>query len=687
MSANTFDGTAHTVLQVGTLNGTVELGQKARTVRIVPTVTSVYRDRVPELTTLSEWADQTSTGSPQIVNITGEPGVGKTTLALTWINANRERFGHAQIAMECGGALGHGRSIEEVCDSFFALKNVSHSAATVAAKVDLMRSLIDGEAVALLLDDVRSAAQVLPFLSGLPGLLVFITSRAPVPGLAEYRPRRLALAPLPDEAVRELFEEILGGERTRAEPAALARLVELCAGLPLLASHAAGLLHDDEDLRLADLADRMAEQGRLAAIEAGHDDTMARPSAVFEVVYRELDLPAARMYQAIGLHPVRDFDAGLVAALFAGQPAGAEGLDQLVRRGAVRKDRRGRYVMDDLTHEHAGLAADRDMDRDLRRAIRTRMDDYYLRAAVAADTARRWKLSPLYGQEAPFPLPELVRPRDVFSWFGENLSAIIACMERAGRVWEGAVPGYGWQMAEATNAYFTAVGRHDERATVLSLAERDADACQNPDAQARVQAQWGEMLLGQGKLDEAAERFRRSLQAAESGAESRGRGAALEWLGITERRRGDARAALDYFDRALPFLDPNRPRSRALLHMHRADAQSVLGDRPAALESYRKSTEVFRRLAAHGQRDETNEGKVLVGQAELLAETHPDQARLLFEEAIPLFHADGRDYQEAKVWEALGDLGTGDEAWRKALGLYEELQMGDAAERVRAKLR
>jgi hypothetical protein len=53
VSANSHHGKARTVLQVGTLNGTIELGQKARTVRIVPAITSVYRDRVSELMTLS----------------------------------------------------------------------------------------------------------------------------------------------------------------------------------------------------------------------------------------------------------------------------------------------------------------------------------------------------------------------------------------------------------------------------------------------------------------------------------------------------------------------------------------------------------------------------------------------------------------------------------------------------------
>jgi tetratricopeptide (TPR) repeat protein len=350
------------------------------------------------------------------------------------------------------------------------------------------------------------------------------------------------------------------------------------------------------------------------------------------------------------------------------------------------------------------MVALRDADPGERAWVRGRIADYYLYGAIAASAhaSQRWRLSPLYEATPPFPLPRFASPDgrdpsagrragdppDAMEWIADNLAAIMACMERSGRVGAGDAPGYRWQMAEATNAYFTQNGRNDERATILAWAEEDARACDDADAQARVQAQWGEMLLGRGRLDQAEERFQRSLAAAKAGSEPRGVGAALEWLGITERRRGDARRALEYFDQARPFLDPGRKRSQALLQMHRADALAVLGDRPAALEGYAASMALFRELAREGRADRVNEGKVLMGQGELLTAEHPDQARTLFEEALTRFRAAGRPYQEAKALEALGDLGG--EAARPhrqaALELYERHGTPDAAERVRAKL-
>lgn len=674
--------------------------------QLLPEVITAFRDRGDAMATLDGWYEQVKAGGSRLWMITGEPGIGKTTLGLTWIGKNRKRFGHAQIAVECGGGAGegHGRGLEEVCLNYFTLtRTLLGEERTLAAKLSLMSAMIDGQPAVVLLDDVRSWAQIRPFLE-CPGVVVIATCRTMPPKLATkgYLPRVLPLEGLPGEAVRDLFEDLVGTERTGTEPGALDQLVGLCAGSPLIASHAAGTLYDKPYLRLGELAGRMKAQGRLPALKDGQDEDVVSP---FEAFYRELSPPAARLYRVIGMHPVQDFDLGLVTAVFAERPAdGLEGLEELAARGIVRRDRRGRYVMQDLTYEHARLAAARDESVAEQRRVRGRIADYYLRSAIAASQflSQRWTLGPLYDEEPPFPLPDF-RARtdartaadsarasgegvDPVSWTRENLPAIMACMERAGEVSETAGPvlGYQWQMAEATNGYFTREGPLDDRATILGWAEQDAEACQDFDARARIQVQWGEMALGLDDLDEAEKRFKASLDFAERGSEYRGKGAALEWLGITERRRGRGARALEYFDLAVRYLDPARLRSRALLQMHRADALALLGD-PAALETYLEAAALFRQLAAEGERDHANEGKVLDGQARLLEDTDRHRARALMEEALTLFQAADRPRQEAKAWEFLGDTGDGASAWQKALDLFERLRLTDAR-RVQRKL-
>lgn len=735
---NTSHGDIHgTQIQIGSVGGSVSLHQpEARTVRIVPQrETSAFQNRTGELALLDALLERAETGTGSwLWSIVGGPAVGKTTLALTWIIQNRHRFGHAQLAVACGGdpGEGRGRGVEQVCDEYFHAVGVDTDAPgfdTLEGKLSLFRQHTEGRPVVVLLDDVRSAAQVEPFLSDLPGTVVITTSREPVRGLGMRRPAAVRLGPLADEAVIALFEDILGPERRTGEPEAFARLVGLCEGIPLFAGHAAALLHDSDDLSVAELVARMEESGRIAFLEES-SEAATRPAAVFDTFYRALAPDAALLYRALGTHPTRDFDAWLARAHFPEDPErGFGALTELLGRSLVKTDWAGRYVMEDLTYEHAGWAARTRSSAEERQRFHERTRGYYLHGAVAADTAQRWKLGPLYGKPSAYPLPDFataehtsgartadsapeqlerwlehrrhVRERSARLtprrkewdptpglWFEANLEAILACAEGAGRVWDGTLPepGYTWQMAEATNAYFTGHGRIDERVTLLALAARDAEAGGATDATVRVRAQWGEAMLGQGRLAEARQQLEFSLAAARTeGADPRGKGAALEWLGILERREGDREGSERYLKESLPFLDHTRTRPSALHHMHLGDTALWADDRQAAAESYTESLRLFGEHAVQERPDHANEGKVLARLARLAEDE--ERAVALLNTALDRFVAADRAYQVGKVLERLGDLGDSPEQrWTTAAEVFDLVGASAAAERVRGKL-
>ncbi|SIO87503.1 hypothetical protein [Nocardiopsis sp. JB363] len=714
-------------IQAGVVHASMDLHQRAaKAIRIVPQrETTLFQNRTDELAGLDAHLDHALESEQSLLlNLVGPPGIGKTTTALTWILRNRRRFGHAQLAVACGGdpGEGQGRGIEELCDQYLHAVGVDTDApglGTLQGKLNRFHREIAEQPVVVLLDDVRTAAQVQPFLSDLAGMVVVVTSREPVPGLAQRRPVVAPLGPLGDEAVEELLRDLIGDERPVREPEAFTRLVRLCAGVPLLAGHTGGLLSDEPALAIADLVARMEDTGRLAHLEEAAR-TATRPAAVFDVFYRELDPDARLLYRALGVHPTRDFDRWLARAVFPGDAdQGDKALDVLLRRSLVKVDWAGRYVMEDLTYEHARLVAEGEEPAE-RREVHRRFADYYLFGAVAADKVRtdRWRVSDLYRAEAPCSLPDFaatkreagsvdldawlehrrhVRERSARQtpgvpspdeWFEANMDAILAFVQRSGRVWQGTrpEPGYAWRMAEATNGYFTANGRVDERLTLLALAERDAEG--NDDALARVLAQRGEAMLGQGRLTEARTCLERSLAAARGdGADPRGQGAALEWLGILGRREGDVGAARAHLEESLPLLDHTRPKALGLHHMHMGDVALLAEEPQRALEYYRTSLSFFREHAASRRRDHANEGKLLVNQARVIAEEHPDQAVGLLEEALERFVTADRAYQAGKVLERLGELGRNPrERWGQALEVFELVGAVGAARRVREKL-
>src|SRR5690606_33474065 len=436
-------------------------------------------------------------------------------------------------------------------------------------------------------------------------------------------------------------------------------------------------------------------RGRLGALEDGQGEAMSvpdDPTGVFEAHYRELDPRAAELYLGLGLHPTPDFDRWCGHAILHGHPRDEAdaALRTLLARGLVQQGRPGRYAMHDLAHEHAARTAQRELPPARRRRISRRIADHYLYAAVAADRrlSQRWRVGPLYQAPAPYRLPDFAET-DPAEWLGDSLDAIAACMEDAAGI-RDPHPGYCWQMGEATNAYFTAHGRTDVGPSLRALAEQEAGRCEEHDARARIRAQQGGMMLGRGRLDEADARFRLSLAAAERGTDPRGRGAALEWLGITRRKKGDGAAAIGFLDRSLPFLDATRARPFALHHMHKGDAYRVMGEDEAALAQYATALHFFAEHARTDRRDEANEGKVRLRRASLLPPGDRAEAVALITEALGLFRAAGRPYQQAKALEALGDADAGERAdrspWDEALKLFEEYRYPEDAARVRAKI-
>ena len=65
----------------------------------------------------------------------------------------------------------------------------------------------------------------------------------------------------------------------------------------------------------------------------------------------------------------------------------------------------------------------------------------------------------------------------------------------------------------------------------------------------------GRLLTGQGRLEEAAEAFRRGLVAAEASGSAEGRWSAREGLGLVAAARGDFPRALAHFDRAMAEIE------------------------------------------------------------------------------------------------------------------------------------
>src|SRR5829696_1572488 len=155
-----------------------------------------------------------------IVAIDGSPGVGKSALAVHLAHQLCEHFPDAQLFANLRGDEGEGLDPTVVLHQFLrALGAPSDEIpSTLETAARAFRSRVASRRVLVVLDNAVSERQVRPLLPGSPTCAVLITSRCPLPGLAEATALTLELFPTSD-AVR-MLEQVAGPERVGASEAA-----------------------------------------------------------------------------------------------------------------------------------------------------------------------------------------------------------------------------------------------------------------------------------------------------------------------------------------------------------------------------------------------------------------------------------------------------------------------------------
>ena len=168
-----------------------------------------------------------------VVAISGQPGIGKTALALRAAHQARDRFPDGQLWVQLAGASARPRDPGEVLGELLRAFGVPGSAVPDdhAERASVFRSRVAGRRLLVVADDAASAEQVAPLLPGTPGCALIVTSRMCLEGLAGACIMPLAVMTC-EEAV-DLLARIIGPARVEADPVGVGELAEACGELPL----------------------------------------------------------------------------------------------------------------------------------------------------------------------------------------------------------------------------------------------------------------------------------------------------------------------------------------------------------------------------------------------------------------------------------------------------------------------
>ncbi len=381
--------------------------------------------REDELIGLSTIAQHISGGG--LVVITGQPGVGKTTLAVRFAHDHAAGYPDGQLYVDLRGTHDDAVAVDALLERVLGSLGVSLAASS--SHVDEMtaayRTLAADKRFILVLDNAADEQQVRPLIPGTSRSLVVVTSRDHLGGLDCHR--RIHLDVLSKSEAAALLAHGVGVDRAEAEHDALGEIAGLCGHLPLALRIAARLAERSPTWRLAYLVERLRdERSRLDRLKSG--DLAVRAS--FQLSYDLLAHEQQVTFRRLCLVPGATFGIDLVmSALGIKKQSRAESmLDELVDRNLLElAPQEGRYRLHDLLRlfgEERVEEDETDASRlDVLRSART----YLLRTSMKSTMA----LLGGTARGAGVGGKKSVSPRDALRWLDLNFDNVMAVARQA----------------------------------------------------------------------------------------------------------------------------------------------------------------------------------------------------------------------------------------------------------------
>lgn len=533
-----------------------------------------------------------SSTAPPIVAICGQPGVGKTALAIHSGHRLRPAFPDGQLFISLGGGL----SMDEAMSRVLRALAAPGPHTTLTEKISSYRAALHDRRVLIVLDDASSAGQVRPFLP-VSGSAVLISTRSrltTLPGIDEVE-----LNPMTGSQALALLATVVGRSRMDAEPEASAQLVRLCARLPLALRIAAARLAAHPHWTVERFVRRLAdERSRLNELVA--DDLEVR--AGLAVSYDGLTPAAQHAFRMLGLINPSDFAAWSVAALVDTDLETAEDLvDDLADARMIEVITSGgpalRYRMHDLVRLYAVERA-ADESRPRQRAAVTRLISTVLHVLDGACVSLPSGVPNLYQPPTVKMTPPKALPRIHEHWLDTEESCLVAAIEAAAAI----------QLCELTcllaeRLTFASFGVRNKFSSwnrVHAAAARSVRQTGDKNERAVIEYGFGHLRYKEDRFAEAVEHFQLAVELFRDVDQPRGEAAALIGLATVHKELGRHHTALPLFYEALPLLAAaGDQEATAHAHYGIGYAHRELGADDLAIQHLNIAEEIYRTINHH----------------------------------------------------------------------------------------
>ncbi|WP_418958789.1 tetratricopeptide repeat protein [Streptomyces tritici] len=623
----------------------------------LPAADGLFAGRRAELAQITQWvqaARAATTTRPTVVVLHGEPGAGRTTLAVRAAHALRDLFRGACVVDLRGASRGE-RPLP-ARDALLHLLNRlgaprdqllfrdrSSAEQQVRRLTELYHQHLSGLPVTIVLDDAVDAAQVRELLPGRSDSLVLVTARGPLDLGADVAAsvHHLAVAGLDAAGAEELLRAAAPSPDPGPYDAEAAeRVRELCGGLPLA-------------LRVAGSSPGPLGQRAGLLEQYGQDGGGPVERALAARYFTGLDEDGRLLLRRLALAGRASLGAAAAAALLdGGEAEGARLLRELAAAGLIDHVRGDRYRLHEAVR---GFAAARLRDEEDGAAVAAAQERLIRNYAELADAVIRMVDGKMSTRADRFGGHGFGSLEAALRWLDDESSFITAALRHADGVDQEAVLhllgalcdycllrgdlyrlgeidelaealGHGGRLSRSvqwrTGIAARQLGELDKaRTTLTSVVSLYQEAHQDAGA-ALALCSLGITLHHQGNLPEAAARLREALELQAPDSLAADRAWTLHALAGVERDRANLAEAVELLDRAMALhRAAESVHGEAWAHFQRGQVWLRRGDVPRAEEELRAALERY--------------GRTHDGRGEAWALTQLARARLVAGDASP----------------------------------------------------
>src|SRR5580658_4597073 len=537
--------------------GPVALSPTRRRVpRLLPADIADFTDRAEHISQIHRrlaGTGQAALAVPVVV-ITGQGGVGKTSLAVHAAHGVAGSFGDGQLFADLHAGAAHRVGPTQVLERFLRALGVPGPQIPdgLDERAESYRDLLAGRRVLVVLDDAADERQVSPLLPGSNSAAVLITSRSRLAGLAGAT--RIEANVLDAGQSLALLSRIAGPGRVQAQARAAAAVASQCGHLPLALRIAGARLAARPHRDIQQLADRLADQTRRLD-ELEHGELGVRAS--ISLSYQGASEQARVLLRRLALLEAPVFSGWMTSALLDQPPADAEDvLDELVNAHLVEAsgglgqyrfhELIGVFAMERLVAEEPAAERAAALERTLGALLylaHQACHRYYGGSYLPLDTRPpRWPLpSTLAGQLA----------RDPLAWCERERAGLISGVRQAA---EAGLVELCWSLARTTETLFESRSYLDDWREVVDIALQATRDARHVRGQAAMRYSLGSLRQEQGRFEAASREFDAAAGLFRDAGDDQGFALVIRNIAFIDRITGRLGEAARRYEQALAIF-------------------------------------------------------------------------------------------------------------------------------------